>query len=82
MAADAIAIAVRQSDVYLRAMDFLDERREAALAPPRACAPAGEIVPLLRDTAARDALRAAAGRTGTRAGTENVLALVDAALAR
>lgn len=41
-----------------------------------------EIVPLLRDTAARDALRAAAGRTGTRAGTENVLALVDAALAR
>lgn len=41
-----------------------------------------EIVPLLRDQARRDAMRAAAGRTGTRAGTENVIALVDRALAR
>jgi UDP-N-acetylglucosamine--N-acetylmuramyl-(pentapeptide) pyrophosphoryl-undecaprenol N-acetylglucosamine transferase len=41
-----------------------------------------EIVPLLGDAAAREALRAAAASAGTRRGTENVLALVDAALAR
>lgn len=41
-----------------------------------------EIVPLLRDAEAREAMHAAAGRTGTRSGTENVIALLDAALAR
>lgn len=41
-----------------------------------------EIVPLLRDGDRRDAMRAAAARTGTRAGTENVIALVDDARRR
>ncbi len=41
-----------------------------------------DIVPLLGDAATRDAMRTAAGRTGIRTGTENVIALVDAALAR
>jgi len=41
-----------------------------------------EIVPLLTDEPARDAMRAAASRTGTRAGTENVITMIDEALAR
>ncbi|BAJ73067.1 UDP-N-acetylglucosamine:LPS N-acetylglucosamine transferase [Microbacterium testaceum StLB037] len=41
-----------------------------------------EIVPLLRDDASRTSMRSAAARTGTRTGTENVIALIDAALAR
>lgn len=41
-----------------------------------------EIVPLLGDAAALEAMRAAAASTGTRAGTEGVVALIDAALAR
>ena len=41
-----------------------------------------EIVPLLADDERRDAMRAAAARTGIRTGTENVIALVDEALAR
>ncbi|MDQ1083631.1 MULTISPECIES: glycosyltransferase [Microbacterium] len=41
-----------------------------------------EIVPLLRDGERREAMRAAAARTGIRTGTENVIALVDEAVAR
>jgi len=41
-----------------------------------------EIVPLLADDATRDAMRAAAARTGTRAGTDNVIDMIDRALAR
>jgi UDP-N-acetylglucosamine--N-acetylmuramyl-(pentapeptide) pyrophosphoryl-undecaprenol N-acetylglucosamine transferase len=41
-----------------------------------------EIVPLLTDEGARDAMRSAAARTGIRAGTENVIAMIDEALAR
>ncbi|MCI9857304.1 UDP-N-acetylglucosamine--N-acetylmuramyl-(pentapeptide) pyrophosphoryl-undecaprenol N-acetylglucosamine transferase [Microbacterium proteolyticum] len=41
-----------------------------------------DIVPLLRDDARRAAMRAAAARTGIRTGTENVIALIDEALAR
>ncbi|MFJ6652682.1 UDP-N-acetylglucosamine--N-acetylmuramyl-(pentapeptide) pyrophosphoryl-undecaprenol N-acetylglucosamine transferase [Microbacterium sp. NPDC091313] len=39
------------------------------------------VVPLLRDAAGLDAMRAASASVGTRRGTENVVALVDAALA-
>jgi len=41
-----------------------------------------EIVPLLLDEAEQQRMRAAAARAGTRSGTENVIALTDAALAR
>lgn len=41
-----------------------------------------DILPLLQDTARVDAMRAAASTTGTRLGTENVIALIDRALAR
>jgi UDP-N-acetylglucosamine--N-acetylmuramyl-(pentapeptide) pyrophosphoryl-undecaprenol N-acetylglucosamine transferase len=41
-----------------------------------------EVVPLLADTARLDAMRAAAASVGTRSGTENVIAMTDAALAR
>ncbi|MEV7694524.1 UDP-N-acetylglucosamine--N-acetylmuramyl-(pentapeptide) pyrophosphoryl-undecaprenol N-acetylglucosamine transferase [Microbacterium sp. NPDC089189] len=41
-----------------------------------------DVVPLLQDDARLDALRAAASTTGTRHGTENVIALIDRALAR
>lgn len=40
------------------------------------------IVPLLADTGRIDAMRAAAASVGTRTGTENVIALIDRALAR
>ncbi len=40
-----------------------------------------EVVPLLTDTAALDRMRAAAAAVGTRRGTENVIALIDEALA-
>jgi len=40
-----------------------------------------EIVPLLADDAALDAMRAAAASVGTRTGTENVVAMIDEALA-
>lgn len=52
---------------------------DADLTPERV---RSEIVPLLRDDARRAAMRDAAGRTGIRTGTENVIALVDEALAR
>lgn len=41
-----------------------------------------EVIPLLRDDARRAAMTAAAASVGTRAGTENVVAMIDAALAR
>lgn len=41
-----------------------------------------EIVPLLQDTEALAAMRAAAATVGTRTGTENVVAMIDEALAR
>jgi len=41
-----------------------------------------EVVPLLSDPAAIEAMRHAASGVGTRTGTENVLALIDAALDR
>lgn len=41
-----------------------------------------ELVPLLRDSAALERMREAAGAVGTRTGTENVVALIDEALAR
>jgi UDP-N-acetylglucosamine--N-acetylmuramyl-(pentapeptide) pyrophosphoryl-undecaprenol N-acetylglucosamine transferase len=41
-----------------------------------------EIVPLLADGARREAMRVAAARTGIRTGTENVIAMIDEALAR
>lgn len=41
-----------------------------------------EIVPLLQDAAALDAMRRAAASVGTRAGTQNVIAMLDEALAR
>ncbi|HWL76229.1 UDP-N-acetylglucosamine--N-acetylmuramyl-(pentapeptide) pyrophosphoryl-undecaprenol N-acetylglucosamine transferase [Microbacterium sp.] len=41
-----------------------------------------EVVPLLANEAARDAMRAASASVGTRAGTDNVVALIDGALAR
>lgn len=40
-----------------------------------------EVVPLLADDARRDAMRKAAASVGTRTGTENVIALIDEALA-
>jgi UDP-N-acetylglucosamine--N-acetylmuramyl-(pentapeptide) pyrophosphoryl-undecaprenol N-acetylglucosamine transferase len=40
-----------------------------------------DVVPLLADAARRDAMRAAAASAGTRTGTENVLAMIDDALA-
>ncbi|WEG10162.1 undecaprenyldiphospho-muramoylpentapeptide beta-N-acetylglucosaminyltransferase [Microbacterium horticulturae] len=40
-----------------------------------------EIIPLLEDDAAREQMRAAAASTGIRTGTENVIALIDRALA-
>ncbi|WP_299087796.1 glycosyltransferase [uncultured Microbacterium sp.] len=43
---------------------------------------ASEIVPLLKDAGALAAMRAAAASVGTRAGTENVVAMIDAALPR
>lgn len=52
---------------------------DADLTPERV---RSEIVPLLSDGERRDAMRAAAARTGIRVGTENVIALVDEALAR
>ncbi|MGN7186863.1 UDP-N-acetylglucosamine--N-acetylmuramyl-(pentapeptide) pyrophosphoryl-undecaprenol N-acetylglucosamine transferase [Microbacterium enclense] len=52
---------------------------DADLTPERV---RSEIVPLLRDDARRAAMGDAAGRTGIRTGTENVIALVDEALAR
>lgn len=52
---------------------------DADLTPERVRA---EIVPLLADDDRRGAMRAAAARTGIRTGTENVIALVDQALAR
>lgn len=52
---------------------------DADLTPERV---RSEIVPLLRDEPRRTAMRDAAARTGIRTGTENVIALVDAALAR
>ncbi|GEP48378.1 UDP-N-acetylglucosamine--N-acetylmuramyl-(pentapeptide) pyrophosphoryl-undecaprenol N-acetylglucosamine transferase [Microbacterium saccharophilum] len=41
-----------------------------------------DLVPLLRDSAALERMRDAAGAVGTRTGTENVVALIDEALAR
>lgn len=41
-----------------------------------------EIVPLLRDAAALEAMRAASSEVGTRAGTANVIGLIDDALGR
>lgn len=41
-----------------------------------------DLVPLLQDAAALAAMRAAAATIGTRAGTENVVAMIRAALAR
>jgi UDP-N-acetylglucosamine--N-acetylmuramyl-(pentapeptide) pyrophosphoryl-undecaprenol N-acetylglucosamine transferase len=41
-----------------------------------------DVVPLLADGAALDAMRRAAASVGTRSGTENVLALIDRALGR
>ena len=41
-----------------------------------------EIVPLLAEPTALQAMRDAAAGVGTRSGTENVLALIDAALGR
>ena len=41
-----------------------------------------DIVPLLTDAGALDRMRAAAAGVGTRVGTENVLAMIDEALAR
>lgn len=41
-----------------------------------------EVVPLLGDDARLDAMRVAAASVGTRTGTENVIALIDAALVR
>lgn len=41
-----------------------------------------DIVPLLQNTGRLDAMRAAAASVGTRRGTENVIAMVDAALGR
>lgn len=52
---------------------------DAELTPERV---RDDIVPLLRNDARRAAMRAAAARTGIRAGTENVIALIDEALAR
>ncbi|WP_208109568.1 UDP-N-acetylglucosamine--N-acetylmuramyl-(pentapeptide) pyrophosphoryl-undecaprenol N-acetylglucosamine transferase [Microbacterium sp. BK668] len=42
----------------------------------------GEIVPLLADPARRQEMTRAAASVGTRSGTENVVAMIDAALAR
>lgn len=52
---------------------------DAAFTPDRVRA---EIVPLLRDPARLEALRAAAAAAGTRRGTENVIDMIDRALAR
>jgi UDP-N-acetylglucosamine--N-acetylmuramyl-(pentapeptide) pyrophosphoryl-undecaprenol N-acetylglucosamine transferase len=41
-----------------------------------------ELIPLLTDSAALDRMRAAAAHVGTRTGTENVIAMIDEALAR
>lgn len=41
-----------------------------------------EVVPLLTDDGRRTAMRDAAARTGIRTGTENVIAMIDEALAR
>ncbi|WP_285137954.1 UDP-N-acetylglucosamine--N-acetylmuramyl-(pentapeptide) pyrophosphoryl-undecaprenol N-acetylglucosamine transferase [Microbacterium sp. lyk4-40-TSB-66] len=51
---------------------------DADLTPERV---RSEIVPLLRDDSRRTAMRDAAARTGIRTGTENVIALIDEALA-
>ena len=42
----------------------------------------GSVIPLLQDASARDRMRTAAERIGTRHGTENLIALIDAAVAR
>ena len=42
----------------------------------------GEVVPLLRDDAALQTMRQAAAAVGSRTGTEDVIAMIDAALAR
>lgn len=52
---------------------------DADLTPERV---RSEVVPLLRDDERRNTMRSAAARTGIRVGTENVIALVDEALAR
>lgn len=52
---------------------------DAAFTPDRVRA---DVVSLLRDDERRNAMRSAAARTGIRTGTENVIALVDEALAR
>lgn len=52
---------------------------DAELTPERV---RGEVVSLLRDDERRNTMRSAAARTGIRVGTENVIALVDEALAR
>lgn len=52
---------------------------DAELTPERV---RSDIVPLLSDAAALAAMRAAAQETGTRRGTENVIALIDGALGR
>ncbi|MFT4230058.1 MAG: undecaprenyldiphospho-muramoylpentapeptide beta-N-acetylglucosaminyltransferase [Microbacterium sp.] len=57
----------------------------AALIPDAELSPEkvrSEIVPLLRDPQRRERMRRAAASVGTRRGTENVIALVDGALAR
>lgn len=41
----------------------------------------GSVIPLLQDAAARERMRTAAGRIGTRHGTENLIELIDAAVA-
>lgn len=41
-----------------------------------------DVVPLLADDARRDAMRQAVASVGTRSGTENVVAMIDEALAR
>lgn len=52
---------------------------DADLTPERV---RSEVVPLLRDDERRNTMRSAVARTGIRVGTENVIALVDEALAR
>lgn len=52
---------------------------DADLTPERV---RSEVVPLLRDDERRNTMRSSAARTSIRVGTENVIALVDEALAR
>ncbi|KAA9143453.1 UDP-N-acetylglucosamine--N-acetylmuramyl-(pentapeptide) pyrophosphoryl-undecaprenol N-acetylglucosamine transferase [Microbacterium lushaniae] len=52
---------------------------DAELTPERVRA---EVVPLLQDADARQAMRDAAASVGTRTGTQNVIGLIDDALAR